>query len=226
MEEVRLALIEDNPRYRATLGDFFRFARGFELAGVYGSAERFLEAARHKADAGERLSWDMVLMDIELPGINGIQATRELKKLAPELPVVMLTMFEEPSTILEAISAGADGYLLKRSNSRELLDQLRSISEGGAPLTSGVARTVLDLLRSGDGRFAATGGSVPGGLSLTDREQEVLRCLVNGSSYQEAADQLGVTIHTIRFHIKGVYSKLQVHSVAEAVSRAVRERLV
>jgi DNA-binding NarL/FixJ family response regulator len=138
----------------------------------------------------------------------------------------MLTMFEEPSTILEAISAGADGYLLKRSNSRELLDQLRSISQGGAPLTSGVARTVLDLLRSGDGRFAGAEDAAPGGLSLTEREQEVLRCLVNGSSYQEAADELGVTIHTIRFHIKGVYGKLQVHSVAEAVRRAVRERLV
>ncbi|MBD3866918.1 MAG: response regulator transcription factor [Acidobacteria bacterium] len=226
MGDVRLALIEDNPRYRATLGDFFRFAQGFELAGVYGSAERFLEAARFRADAGERLPWDMVLMDVELPGISGIQATRDLKKMSPDLPVVMLTMFEEPSTILEAISAGADGYLLKRSKSRELLDQLRSISEGGAPLTSGVARTVLDLLRSGDGRFAPVEGSAPGGLSLTEREQEVLRCLVNGSSYQEAADELGVTIHTIRFHIKGIYGKLQVHSVAEAVRRAVRERLV
>ena len=137
-----------------------------------------------------------------------------------------MTMFEEPATILEAISAGADGYLLKRTKSRELLDQLRSIASGGAPLTSGVAKTILDLLRSSGRNRLDPAASPPGGLNLTEREHEVLRCLVNGCSYQETADELGITIHTVRFHIKGIYGKLQVHSVAEAVRRAVRERLV
>ena len=226
MEDVKLALIEDNPRYRSTLSDFFRLAPGFDLTAVYGSAEALLADVQPLVQAGEPLPWKMAMMDIELPGMNGIEATRQLKKMAPENHVVMLTMFEEPSTILEAISAGADGYLLKRTKSRELLDQLRSIATGGAPLTSGVARTILDLLRNGGPGFSSTADSAPGGLELTEREHEVLRCLVNGCSYQETADELGITIHTVRFHIKGIYGKLQVHSVADAVRRAVRERLV
>jgi len=226
LENVKLALIEDNPRYRSTLSDFFRLAPGFELTAVYGSAEALLADVRPRVEAGEPLPWKMAMMDIELPGMDGIEATRRLKKMVPENHVVMMTMFEEPATILEAISAGADGYLLKRSNSREMLDQLRSIATGGAPLTSGVARTILDLLRNSDLGKTAPRKDTPGGLDLTEREHEVLRCLVNGCSYQEAADELGITIHTVRFHVKGIYGKLQVHSVAEAVRRAVRERLV
>ena len=226
MENVKLALIEDNPRYRSTLSDFFRLAPGFDLVAVYGSAEALLADVKPLVEAGEPLPWKMAMMDIELPGMNGIEATRQLKKMAPENHVVMLTMFEEPATILEAISAGADGYLLKRSKSRELLDQLRSIAAGGAPLTSGVARTILDLLRHSDLGRSASRKDAPGGLDLTEREHDVLRCLVNGCSYQETADELDITIHTVRFHIKGIYGKLQVHSVAEAVRRAVRERLV
>jgi DNA-binding NarL/FixJ family response regulator len=226
LENLKLALIEDNPRYRSTLGDFFRLAPGFELAAVYGSAEALLADVKPLIEAGKPLPWKMAMMDIELPGMNGIEATRQLKKMAPQNHVVMLTMFEEPSTILEAISAGADGYLLKRSKSRELLDQLRTISSGGAPLTPGVARTIFDLLRRGGPGRLGSEKSAPGGLDLTEREHEVLRCLVNGCSYQETADELGITIHTVRFHIKGIYGKLQVHSVAEAVRRAVRERLV
>jgi DNA-binding NarL/FixJ family response regulator len=226
LENVKLALIEDNPRYRSTLGDFFRFAPGFDLAAVYGSAEALLADVKSLVEAGEPLPWKMAMMDIELPGMSGIEATRRLKELVPENHVVMLTMFEEPATILEAISAGADGYLLKRTKSRELLDQLGSIATGGAPLTSGVAKTILDLLRSGGGHRSSTDESPPGGLDLTEREHEVLRCLVNGCSYQETADELGITIHTVRFHIKGIYGKLQVHSVADAVRRAVRERLI
>jgi DNA-binding NarL/FixJ family response regulator len=226
LETVKLALIEDNPRYRSTLEDFFRLAAGFDLVAVYGSAEALLADVNLLVKAGEPLPWKMAIMDIELPGMNGIDATRRLKKMAPNHPVVMLTMFEEPATILEAISAGADGYLLKRSKSRELLDQLRSISTGGAPLTSGVARTILELLRNNRLGQLRPEESAPGGLDLTEREHEVLRCLVNGSSYQETADELGITIHTVRFHIKKIYGKLQVHSVADAVRRAVRERLV
>jgi DNA-binding NarL/FixJ family response regulator len=226
LETVKLALIEDNPRYRSTLSDFFRLAPGFDLVAVYGSAEALLADVQPLVQAGKPLPWKMAMMDIELPGVDGIEATRRLKKMVPDNHVVMMTMFEEPATILEAISAGADGYLLKRSNSREVLDQLRSIATGGAPLTSGVARTILELLRNSDLGKTVPNKDRPGGLNLTEREHEVLRCLVNGCSYKEAADQLGITIHTIRFHVKGIYAKLQVHSVAEVVGRAVRERLV
>lgn len=195
---------------------------GFALAASFGSA---LPALAYLDRAGSGCPWDLVLMDLDLPQMKGIEATREVKSRAPRMPVVVLTVFEEPATILQAICAGADGYLLKRMPAPELLSQLRSIADGGAPLTAGVASTVLNLLRTHPSRpeFAGPG---PARLDLTEREQEVLRGLVGGLAYKQVADVLGISLDTVRTHIRSVYRKLQVHSVAEAVSRAIRERLV
>ena len=160
--------------------------------------------------------------------MNGITCTRRIKQRLPETAVVVLTVFEERATIVEAICAGADGYLLKRTPAAELLAQLRAIAVGGAPLSAGVARTVLDLVR----RIGpvATGNPDPAGgtarFELTDRELDVLRCLVEGMSYKRTALQLDISLDTVRSHIRSVYSKLQVHSVAEAISRALREGIV
>jgi DNA-binding NarL/FixJ family response regulator len=220
--DIRIVLTEDSPHYRASLETFFRHAPGFELVAVHGSAESLLEELRDAGRRGTSPPWEMALMDIELPGMNGIEATRILKEQMPGISVVMLTVFEEPSVILEAIGAGADGYLLKKTSSKELLTQLGTIVSGGAPLTSGVARTLLGLVRNG----RPHSGEAPARLDLTDREQEVLRCLVDGQSYQEAADHLGITLHTVRYYIRAIYKKLKVHSAAAAVRRAVRERLV
>ncbi len=227
-EKVRVAIVEDNPGYRQSLGTFIGHAPGFSVAAVYGSAEALLGAARRTAArAGEPLDWDLILMDIELPGKSGIEATRELRQMTPDLPVVMLTVFEDPRVILEAISAGASGYILKKATSRELLDQLRGVMEGGAPLSPAVASTVLSIVRrlSGDPMGASPGGAeapqAPSRLDLTDRELDVLRCLVRGLSYAEAGDDLGISEGTVRTHVRSVYRKLQVHSVAQAIRRAM-----
>jgi DNA-binding NarL/FixJ family response regulator len=137
----------------------------------------------------------------------------------------MLTVFEDPRTILAAICAGADGYLLKKCSVRELIEQTRVVVAGGSTLTAGVARTVLTLVRElGD---APPTGSFEGDrLQLTDREREVLRCLVNGCSYKQAAAELGIQLDTVRAHIRKLYRKLQVHSVSEAVALAIRDGLV
>jgi DNA-binding NarL/FixJ family response regulator len=153
--------------------------------------------------------------------MSGIDATARLRDRFPAAAVAMLTVFEEPATILAAICAGAGGYLLKRTSAHALLVELRSIASGGAPMTAGVARTVLELLRRG-GRTAGPAGR----LDLTEREQEVLRGLVRGLSYKLVAGELAISVDTVRSHIRALYKKLQVHSVAAAVTRAIREGLV
>lgn len=222
----RVAIVEDDPRFLSTLDVFFRHLDGFELVDRFVSAEAALERAAAAGD-GETSPWNLVLMDLELPRMDGIEAARRLKADWPEMPVVMLTAFEDPSAILEAICAGADGYLVKKISAPELRQQLRSIVDGGAPLTAGVARTVLHLLRQApEHKGAGSPSTPPSRLDLTTREQDVLRCLVRGRSYKQAADDLGITLDTVRGYIRNVYRKLQVHSVAEAVGRAIRERLV
>lgn len=222
---IRVAIVEDNPNYRSSLETFFQHAGPFELVDSFGSAESLLTAARRTTGFDEPAPWDLVVMDLELPRMSGVDATRQLKALHPAVAVVVLTVFENPSVILEAISAGADGYLLKKISSRELGEQLRGIADGSSPLTGRVARTVLELVRGLSARPAG-GGAGPTRLELTEREQDVLRCLMRGRTYRQAADDLGISHDTVRSHVKAVYKKLQVHSVAEAVSRAVREDLV
>jgi DNA-binding NarL/FixJ family response regulator len=220
---IRVVAIEDDPGFRQTLETLMRHAPGFELSASFGSAEAALrEAVRIECD-GSIEGWDLVLMDISLGGMNGIRATERLRELDDKLSIVVLTVFEEPNVIVEAIAAGANGYLLKKTNARELLFQLRSVVDGGAPLTPAVASTVLDLLRS---RESGVSGVEPTRLDLTEREQQVLRCLVNGCKYREAAEQLGIGVETVRTHIRAVYGKLQVHSMAAAVREAIRRGLV
>ncbi|HYE96839.1 MAG TPA: response regulator transcription factor [Rubricoccaceae bacterium] len=218
---VRVVTIEDDARYRASLEVLLGHAPDFALAGAFGSPAAALAALPTDNDGD---GWDLVLMDLEMPGMNGVEGTRRIKARLPDAKVVVLTVYEERAKIVEAICAGADGYLVKRTPAEQLLAQLRDVVAGGSPLSAGVARTVLDLVRHV--------GAVPGNgheadrLGLTAREQEVLRALVDGLSYKMAADRLGVSLDTVRSHIRGVYGKLQVHSVAEAVGRALREGLV
>lgn len=225
--DLRVAIVEDNRQYRQSLETLFNNKDGFSLAKSFGSGEAAIDEVEKNIRWGKELDWNLVLMDLDLPGMSGIEATRRLKKNLPHLFIVVLTVFEEPTTILEAISSGADGYLLKRTSAPELLSQLRLIVSGGAPLTAIVARKVLDLLRvNHKGISHAPVSTTPAKLDLTEREQEVLQCLVRGQSYKQCADHLGISLDTVRTHIRAVYKKLQVHSVAEAVARAIREKLV
>lgn len=225
--DLSVVIVEDDPRYRRSLETLLDHSQGFRRAASYGSAHAALDEVEKLLRYGQEPGWKMVLMDIALPGMSGIEATRKLKARLPDVAVVMLTVFEEPSTILEAITAGADGYLLKKTPAPEILAQLKMIDAGGSPLTPDVARTVLSLLRSTNSLLAVPGSSAtPTKLDLTEREQQVLQCLVKGLAYKQAADRLGISTDTVRTHIRGVYRKLQVHSVAEAVARAIREKLV
>lgn len=218
----RIGVVEDDARYRAGLVALLRHAPGFECAAVHGSAVEALEALEKDGIFSPLGGCDLVLMDLGLPGMGGCEATRRLKRIRPELRVVVCTVFEDPDRILEAICAGADGYLLKRTPPAEMLEHLRSVFAGGAPLTAGVAATVLRLLRDPGDRAVPARADEP---QLTERERDVLRALVRGLAYKQVADELGLSIDTVRTHIRGIYRKLQVHSVAEAVGRAIREGL-
>ena len=219
-----MAIVEDDATYRTSLEQLFSYSRNFQLVDSYASPPAAIGKAKQwMSDAGT-VPWDVIVMDLEMPEMNGEEATRRLKAIAPELKVVVLTVFEEPTAILEAVCAGADGYLLKKARARELIDGIQAVAEGGSPLTSNVARKVLELLRALGA--PASGGQPVGRLDLTGREQDVLRALVDGLSYKQAADHLGISLGTVRSHITSIYRKLQVHNVAEAVSRALRQRLV
>lgn len=222
--KMRVAIIEDNPRYRDSLEMLFTQAEGFDLAASFESGQAAVEEADTLLQSAVAPDWDLALMDINLPGLNGIETTRRLKERLPDLAVVVLTVFEEPKTILEAISAGADGYLLKKASAIEILSQLRMIRSGGAPLTAGVARTVLQILRATS--HESDPPAAAASLNLTEREQEVLQGLVRGFAYKQVANHLCISIDTVRSHVRAVYKKLQVHSVAEAVARAIRDKLV
>jgi DNA-binding NarL/FixJ family response regulator len=220
---IRTIAVDDDARYRTSLELLLEHAPEFDLVQTFASPFQAIGSLEASIGMGSSPPWDLVLMDLNLPELSGIECTRRMKELVPGLTIVVLTVLDQEVSILEAICAGADGYLVKHTPADQLLSRLREVMEGGSPLSAGVARTVLDLVRD----IGSSGGRRgPPSLSLTPREQEVLRCLVRGMTYGGAAADLDVSIDTVRSHVRSIYGKLQVHTVAGAVSRALRERLV
>ena len=159
----------------------------------------------------------IVLMDIDLPEIDGIKAVQMIKEVAPEISIIMLTVFEDDDKIFRAIQAGADGYLLKNAVGEQLINAIKDTSNGGSSISPGIASKVLQAFRQ---KFEQPN------FGLSAREQQVLELLVNGLSYKLIADQSCVSIDTVRSHIKNIYIKLQVNSATEAVSKALRYKIV
>jgi DNA-binding NarL/FixJ family response regulator len=219
---VRVAIVEDDAPYRAALRDLFSIDPGFAVEGSYDSAVALLGVVRARSEVGKPAPWDLVLMDIELPSIDGIEATARLLATWPGVSVVMLTSFEDPQRILGAICAGACGYLLKKTEPGEVLEEVRAIVRGGSPLTPSVARSILGVLRNGAPAPTARDGQ----WDLTDREMDVLRSLVQGHAYKEVASTLHMSLDTVRTHVRSIYKKMQVHSVSQAVARAIRAGIV
>jgi DNA-binding NarL/FixJ family response regulator len=215
---VRVVLVEDDPDYRDGLGVLFARAPGYVVATTFTDGAELAEAAGAGAAAG----WDLVLMDIDMPRLDGIAATARLRELGAASAIVVLTVFEDAPTVVRAICAGVDGYLLKRTPPDELLVQCGHVLAGGSPLSAAVARTVLGALRAAAPRTPA--GALPP--SLSPREHQVLAGLVAGRSYKQVAAGLDIGIDTVRTYIRSLYRKLRVNSVAEAVTRALRDGLV
>lgn len=218
--KTRIAIVEDDPKYRAGLAAILGAEPSFSVENTFPAAIPLVERLESVATA----PWDLVVMDLGLPGMSGIDAIRRVKRKHGALPIVAFTVFEEPGTILDAICAGADGYLLKRTPARELIAQMHVVVEGGSPLTPGVARSVLEIVRRSE---AALGPSSPSPrIEMSTREIDVLRLLSEGFVYKQAADQLGLSVETVRTYIRRIYRKMQVKTAAEAVSHAIREKLI
>ena len=207
-----VALVEDQRPLREGLASLIDGTPGYRVVGSYESMEAALEgltAARP----------EVMLLDIELPGMSGIDGVRELKIRAPEVQVLMLTVFGDDDRVFEAICNGASGYLLKDTPPARLLDAIRELAAGGAPMSPEIARKVVAMFQR-----IAPPRETPGGLS--PRETQILRLFAEGHSYKTAAAELDISPDTVRFHIRHIYEKLHVHSKSEAVLKAFRTGLL
>ncbi len=166
-----------------------------------------------------QLKPDVVLMDIDMPAVNGVEAVYRIRKIDEKLPVIMLTVFDDNENIFKAICAGASGYILKRYAAEEVPGAIRMVLAGGAPMTGTVARKVLAMVPQAKTTEQET-------INLSEKETLILQHLVNGFSYKMIAAEINISIDTVRFHIKKIYDKLHVHSATEAVSKAIKDKLV
>jgi DNA-binding NarL/FixJ family response regulator len=214
---LRVAIVEDQNEIREGLRLLIDDADGYSSPDAFGSAEEILR--RLPAGTPKSILPNVVLMDIGLPGASGIEATQQLKERFPELVIVVLTVYEDDDRIFEAICAGASGYLLKKTPATRLLEGIQEAATGGAPMSPEVATRVIQLFR----RFRPAAPATHG---LTPHEVRLLRLLVDGHNYKTAAGELGVSVNTIAFHMKHIYEKLHVHSKSEAVSKALRTRIL
>lgn len=211
-ETIKLAIIEDQRDIREGLATIFKFTDGYHCTGCYRSMEEALE--KIKSDLP-----DVALVDIGLPGMNGIEGISILKERHPGMLLLMLTVYEDDEYIFDALCAGASGYLLKKTAPARLIESVREAMNGGAPMSPEIASKVIKLFRDIHPPERAD-------YKLTPHETRLLKMLVEGHNYKTAAAELGVSVSTVAFHMRNIYDKLQVHSKSEAVSKALRNRLV
>jgi len=211
-DEISVWLVEDNERFQANIHELINETRGLRCDLAVSSCEDAL--ARLESYAAP----DIVLMDIGLPGMDGIEGIRRVKSVAPSVQVIMLTVFDDSDKIFRAICAGASGYLLKSAPPDEIMRSLTEILKGGAPMNAQIARKVLDMF--------ADMVTPKGHYEMTGAERTILQLLVDGNLKKQIAQQLGISFHTVDSHLRNIYSKLQVHSRSEAVAKALKERLL
>jgi DNA-binding NarL/FixJ family response regulator len=207
---IKVSIVEDNEQLRATLARMIDRAAGFECVGHHPSAEAGLAAIPNEKP-------DVVLMDINLPGLNGVECVRQLKERMPDVQIVMLTAYEDTENIYNSLAAGAAGYLLKRSKSAEILEALRDVQDGGSPMSTHIARKVVQSFQS-----RPVAAPVAPTEELSPREQEVLDLLSQGFMYKEISDKLGIGFETVRTYVRRIYEKLHVRTRTEAVAKALR----
>jgi DNA-binding NarL/FixJ family response regulator len=209
---ITVCIVEDNPDYRMGTSYLLKSSPGFAVLGEYASAETFFDSLKRAVP-------DVVLMDISLPGMSGIEAVRLLREHHPKTQAVILSVHEDGDNVFRAICAGAVGYLAKPVMPAVLTESIESAAAGGTPMSPHIARRVLEMFK----KYAPPPQAE---YNLTEREVAVLERLVEGDGYKEIADALFISVYTARAHLRNIYEKLHVHSKSQAVSKALQERLV
>lgn len=213
---LRIAIFDDNKNIRESIKMLLDTEADFTVVGSY---SHVLDCTQ---DVGESRP-DIVLMDIEMPGMTGIEAVKTIKKEFPQVQVLMQTVFEDDDRVFDSICAGASGYILKNFLNTKLVDAIRELQFGGSPMSPSIARKVL--MKMQDVSSAIKPREAPD-YHLTPREKEVLSCLVNGLSYKMIASDLNISYETVRSHVKKIYEKLHVASLTEVVAKAINQRIV
>ena len=211
---ITISIVEDNDKLRGTLAKVIGRAEGFRCVSDYATAEDALAAL-------PKVKPEVVLMDINLPGMNGVECVRKLKALLPQTQVMMLTVYEDTENIFNALAAGANGYMLKRTPTKELIEAIREVHRGGSPMTTHIARLVVQSFQKPVAAPAQQAGGAAGGelAELSEREQQVLDLLAQGLIYKEIADKLNIGYETVHTYIRRIYEKLQVRTRTEAVAK-------
>jgi DNA-binding NarL/FixJ family response regulator len=210
MESIKVQLYEDNTRLREMLSMLIENTEGYTLCGAFENA----------SGAGAQYSThqpDVILMDIDMPEVNGLEGVKQIRAVNKNVFIIMWTVYDSDNYLFEALKQGANGYLLKGTSPSQILEAVTEVFNGGAPMTPSVAKRVLQ-------HFSNTANKTEAG--LTERETEILALLVDGKSYKMIAEALGISLQTVKTHLKNIYDKLHVHSQTEAVAKAIKERLV
>lgn len=210
--EIKVLLYDDNEALRQSIETLLQEETDMDLTAAFPNAETV------ETDI-EQLVPDVILMDIDMPGVNGVEAVNRIRKKSKELPIIMLTVFDDNENIFRAICAGASGYLLKQNALQEVAGAIKNVMTGGAPMTGTVAKKVLQMI-------PAAKNADENKVHLTPKEISILNLMVQGYSYKMIAAELKNSHDTIRFHIKNIYDKLHVHSATQAVSKAIKDKLV
>ena len=211
--KTRVALCEDNEDFRESLKQFIEDTPGYSVIASLSSAQDIIHAI------GENTP-EVILMDIDMPGMTGIEATSLVKSNFPNVQVIILTVYEDDDKIFKAILAGATGYLLKKTPPVRILESIHEIREGGASMSASIVKKVLSFFNNQPSSVQSNE------YTLSQRELDILKCLVNGDSYKMIADNCDISIGTVRSHINNIYKKLHINSKSEAVAKAIKERLV
>ena len=216
MQNLRVVIFDDNKNILDSIALLLQAVPGFEVTGSFSHVLDCVEDVKNCQP-------DVVLMDIEMPGMSGIEAVILLKKELPHVQVLMQTVFEDDERVFDSICAGASGYILKNHLNTKLIDALQELQFGGSPMSPTIARKVLNKMQQIPHHIR---NEEPPDYQLTPREKEVLACIVNGLAYKMIADQLHISYETVRSHVKKIYEKLHVASLTEVVAKAIHQKIV